>query len=128
MKKIIYTENAPNPIGPYVQANVFNGKLIFISGQIPIDPKKNEIVSDDIKLQTEQVLENLKAILIASNSSLENVLKTTVFIKNMNEFSVMNEIYSKYFTKDFPSRSTVEVSRLPKDVKIEIEAIAYTNF
>ena len=120
---ITNTEKAPKAIGPYSQANLV-GNLIFTSGQIPINPITGEIVSDDLKLQSIQVLDNLKAVLEASGSSMDNVIKTTVFIKDMNDFTVINGIYAEYFSEPFPSRSCVEVSRLPKDVKIEIEAIA----
>lgn len=122
MKKIIQTKEAPSAIGPYSQAiNV--GNLIFISGQIPINPVNNEIL-DSIQEQTKQVLENIRAILISSGADFENVVKTTVFLDDLKNFTAMNEIYEEYFQQTKPARSTVEVSRLPKDVKIEIEAIA----
>jgi 2-iminobutanoate/2-iminopropanoate deaminase len=122
-KKIIITKNAPKAIGPYSQAIRVNN-LIFTSGQIPIDPKNNKIVSDDIKAQTSQVIANLKAILEEEGSNLNNVIKTTVYLKKITDFEEMNEIYKEYFRVNPPARSTVEVSRLPKDVKIEIDAIA----
>ena len=122
-KKIIHTDNAPKAIGPYSQA-VQCGDLIFVSGQLPINPATSEIAGDDIKTQTKQSLENLKAILEAAGSSLDQVIKAQVFLKDMSQFTDMNEIYAQYFTKDFPARFAVEVSRLPKDVLVEIDAVA----
>ncbi len=122
-KKIIYTEKAPKPIGPYSQA-IIAGDFIFTSGQIPIDPKTNQLVQGDIKEQTKQVLENLKAILEEAGVTFDDVVKVTVYMKDLNEFSAMNEIYSEYFKNSPPARTTVEVSRLPRDVKIEIDLIA----
>lgn len=125
MKKTVSTDKAPAAIGPYSQANVF-GNFIFTSGQIPLDPATGEITGTSIEEQTRQVFSNVKAILEASGSSLDKVLKTTVFLKNMNDFSKMNEIYAEYFTEGaYPSRSAVEVARLPKDVLVEVETIAY---
>lgn len=123
MKKEIATDNAPKAIGPYSQGILWND-LIFASGQIPVNPANGEIPAS-IKEQTKQVLENVSAILKSSGSSIENVIKTTVFIKNMNDFAEMNAVYETYFIKPFPARSTVEVARLPKDVLVEIEVIAY---
>lgn len=123
MKKEIATDNAPKAIGPYSQGILWND-LIFASGQIPVNPANDEIPAG-IKEQTKQVLENVSAILKSSGSSIENVIKTTVFIKNMNDFAEMNAVYETYFIKPFPARSTVEVARLPKDVLVEIEVIAY---
>lgn len=123
MKKEIATDNAPKAIGPYSQGILWND-LIFASGQIPVNPANGEIPAD-IKEQTKQVLENVSAILKSAGSSIENVIKTTVFIKNMNDFAEMNAVYETYFIKPFPARSTVEVARLPKDVLVEIEVIAY---
>jgi 2-iminobutanoate/2-iminopropanoate deaminase len=123
-KKIIATKDAPQAIGPYSQAVVF-GNFIFISGQIPIIPKNGELILGGIEEQTEQVLKNLEAILKSSNSSLINVLKTTVFITDLNDFGKMNKVYEKFFKDNPPARSTVEVSRLPKEVLVEIEAIAH---
>ena len=123
MKKIIKTDKAPLAIGPYSQAVVING-LIYTSGIIPINPQDNTLVTGNIEQQTYQVMDNLKALLESTGSSLQNVIKTTLFIKNMNDFAIINEIYSKYFISDYPARSCVEVARLPKDVSIEIEAIA----
>lgn len=125
-KKIITTTQAPKAIGPYSQATLVDGWL-FVSGQIPIDPASNKLISGDIVQQTKQALENLKAIIQDAGGRLENVVKTTVYLKDMNEFPAMNEVYAQYFPKDPPARVTVEVSRLPKDVKIEIDAIAIIN-
>ncbi|AAL80792.1 deaminase [Pyrococcus furiosus DSM 3638] len=124
MKEVIFAENAPKPIGPYSQA-IKAGNFLFIAGQIPIDPKTGEIVKGDIKAQTRQVLENIKAILEAAGYSLTDVVKVTVYLKDMNDFAKMNEVYAEYFGESKPARAAVEVSRLPKDVLIEIEAIAY---
>ena len=123
MKEIISTENAPGAIGPYSQA-VKTGSLIFVSGQIPIDPKTGEFASSEIKEQTEQVLKNLSAILEAAGSQLENVVKTTVFLADMNDFPAMNEVYGRYFNDNKPARATVEAARLPRDARVEIECIA----
>jgi len=125
MKTLLKTSKAPNPIGPYSQA-VSTGNLIFTSGQIALDTEGN-IISDDIKAQTRKVLENLKHILEDSGSSMNEVLKTTVFLKSMNDFADMNEVYAEFFGESLPARSTVEVSKLPKDVRVEIEVIAYKN-
>ena len=124
MKEIIMTEKAPAAIGPYSQA-VKYGNLIFTSGALGVDPATGAFVEGGIQAQTRQCLENLKAILEASGSSLQNVIKATVFIKDMNDFPKINEIYGQYFTEKQPGRSCVEVARLPKDGLIEIEAIAY---
>lgn len=121
-KKIISTKKAPGAIGPYSQA-VQIGDLVYTSGQIPVNPETG-LVSDDIKEQTRQSLENVKAILEAAGTSMEKVFKTTVFIKDMNDFAQVNEVYGQFFVEPFPARSCVEVARLPKDVKIEIEVIA----
>lgn len=123
MKKEISTNNAPKAIGPYSQGTAFEN-LIFTSGQIPINPATNSI-PEGIKEQTRQVLENIKGILKESGSDMNKVIKTTVFIKNMNDFTEMNEVYSSFFENPYPSRTTVEVARLPKDVLVEIEVIAY---
>lgn len=123
MKKEISTNNAPKAIGPYSQGTAFEN-LIFTSGQIPINPATNNI-PEGIKEQTRQVLENIKGILEESGSAMNKVIKTTVFIKNMNDFTEMNEVYSSFFENPYPSRTTVEVARLPKDVLVEIEVIAY---
>ena len=123
MKEIIATDKAPAAIGPYSQA-VKVGNLLFTSGMIPIDPATNTLVEGGIEIQAERALENVKALLEASGSSMDKVVKTVVFIKNMDDFAKVNEIYAKYFTENFPARSCVEVARLPKDVLIEMEAIA----
>ena len=125
MKNILYSKDAPEPIGPYSQAIGFE-KLIFTSGQIALD-KAGTIESDDIKEQTKVVIENLKHVLDDNGSSLENVLKTTVYLSNMNNFADMNEVYAQYFSKSMPARSTIEVTRLPKDVKVEIDVISYKD-
>lgn len=122
MKKIISTEQAPAAIGPYSQAIEVNG-LIFTSGVIPIVPSTGELVKGGIEEQAEQAIGNLAALIQASGAKIENTIKTTVYIKNMDDFTIINGIYEKYFTTDFPARSCVEVARLPKDVLIEIEAI-----
>lgn len=123
MKEIIATEQAPKAIGPYSQAIRWNG-LVFCSGQIPLDPVTMQIVEGGVAHQTERVFENLKAVLEASGSSLANVVKTTVFLKDMGEFAAMNEVYARYFGEKPPARSTVEAARLPRDVRVEIECIA----
>ncbi len=122
MKEIISTENAPGAIGPYSQA-VKVGNLVFCSGQIPIDPKTGEFVSEDVAEQTEQVIKNLSAVLEAAGTNLNNVVKTTVFLADMNDFVVMNEVYAKHFTEK-PARATVQAARLPRDARVEIEVIA----
>lgn len=123
MKKIVSTEKAPKAIGPYSQAVIYNG-LAYLSGQIPIDPATNQLVEDNILIQTERVLENLKGVLEACGASLESVLKTTVYLKDITDFPKMNEVYGRYFSQDPPARSTVQAARLPRDVSIEIDAIA----
>jgi len=123
MKEIISTDKAPAAIGPYSQA-VKIGGLLFTSGMIPIDPATNTLVEGGIEVQAERALENVKALLEASGTSMDKVVKTVVFIKNMDDFAKVNEIYAKYFTSNYPARSCVEVARLPKDVLIEMEAVA----
>jgi 2-iminobutanoate/2-iminopropanoate deaminase len=123
MKKIIATDAAPKAIGPYSQAVIHNG-LVFLSGQIPIDPATNQLIEGDIATQTSRVLDNIKAVLEASGSSLDRVLKTTVFLKDMGNFPAMNEVYARYFGEKAPARSTVEAARLPRNVDVEIDAIA----
>jgi 2-iminobutanoate/2-iminopropanoate deaminase len=123
MKKIIATEKAPKAIGPYSQAIVHNG-IAYLSGQIPLDPATNQIVEGDIAVQTERVIENIKAVLAASGSGLDRVLKTTVFLREMSEFSKMNEVYGRYFAAESPARSTIQAARLPRDVSVEIDCIA----
>ena len=122
-KQVVNTDQAPAAIGPYSQA-VKVGEMVFVSGQIPIDPATGDIVQGDIKAQTRQVLTNLNAVLTAAGSSLEKTVKTTVFITNMDEFTQVNEVYSEFFTDQPPARACVEVSRLPKGVAVEIDAIA----
>ena len=123
MKQIIQTNNAPQAIGPYSQAVMANGTL-YVSGQIPVVPATGAIVSDTVEEQTRQVLENVKAVVDAAGLTLNDVVKTSVFIKNMDDFAVINGIYSEYFKENCPARACVEVARLPKDVLIEMEAIA----
>jgi len=123
-RKIISTDQAPAAIGPYSQGVVAEGSLIFTAGQIPINPKTGELVRGDIQTQSRQVLDNLKAVLEASGAGLENVVKTTVFLSDMNDFAAMNEIYAEYFPQNPPARSAVQVARLPKDVRIEVECVA----
>ena len=127
MKTIISTPKAPAAIGPYSQAVLVNG-MLFTSGVIPIDPETNTLVQGDVEAQARQAIGNLKNLIEASGSSMEKVVKTTVFIKDMNDFGKINDIYKEFFTSDFPARSCVEVARLPKDVLIEIEAcLLYTS-
>jgi 2-iminobutanoate/2-iminopropanoate deaminase len=121
--RIIKTESAPQPIGPY-SAGVKAGKWLFTAGQIGIDPQTGEIVEGGIELETRQSLLNLKNVLEAGGSSLKQVVKTTVFLRDMGEFAQMNQVYAEYFTKDFPARSTVQVAALPKGAAVEIEAVA----
>lgn len=125
MKEVIATPKAPQAIGPYSQAIRANG-LVFTSGQIALDPTTNQVIAGDIAAQTERVLQNLEAVLAGAGSSLAQVVKTTVFLKNMADFAAMNEVYGRYFGPQPPARSTVEVARLPKDVLIEIDVIALT--
>ena len=123
MKTIISTPKAPAAIGPYSQAVLVNG-MLFTSGVIPIEPETKTLVEGDVTVQARQAIGNLKNLIEASGSSMDKVVKTTVFIKDMNDFGKINDIYKDFFTSDFPARSCVEVARLPKDVLIEIEAIA----
>lgn len=123
MKEIVATEKGPKAIGPYSQAIKANG-FIFMSGQIPFDPATAKIIEGDIAAQTARVLENLKAIVEAAGSSLDRAVKATVFLKDMNDFAAMNEVYGKYFVVNPPARSTIEVARLPRDVRVEIDLIA----
>jgi 2-iminobutanoate/2-iminopropanoate deaminase len=123
MREVIATDLAPQAIGPYSQAIKAAG-LIFTSGQVAIDPATQQVVAGDVSAQTERVLKNLAAILQASGSSMEKVLRCTVFLKNMGDFAAMNEVYGRHFKQAPPARSTVEVARLPKDVLVEIDAIA----
>ena len=126
MKEIIATDKAPAAIGPYSQA-VRVGDMIFTSGMIPIDPATNTLVEGGVDVQARRVLENVKALLEASGTSMDKVVKTVVFIKNMEDFAAINEVYAKYFPEPFPARSCIEVARIPKDVLLEAEAIATKN-
>ncbi len=123
MKKIIATDAAPAAIGPYSQA-IVSGGVLYASGQIPLDPATGQITGDDIAAQTEQVLKNLTAVLEGAGASPADVVKTTVYLKDMTEFAAMNEVYGRYFQDQPPARATVEVARLPKDVRIEIDCMA----
>lgn len=127
MTQIIFTDKAPKAIGPYSQG-VMVGDLLFLSGQLPVDPITNEVVESDINTQTNQVMQNIAAILESQHLSIKNIVKTTIFLKDMEQFSVVNEQYSKHLGQHRPARSTVEVSRLPKDVLVEIEVIATLTF
>ena len=125
MKLLVATDKAPKAVGPYSQGvKIKCGELLFLSGQIPLDPLSGEVVQGGIALQTRQVLRNLEEVLKAGGSSLENVLKTTVYLRNLDDFPKMNEVYQDFFRKAPPARSTVEVSRLPRQVEVEIDAIA----
>ena len=123
MKSIIYTEKAPEPIGPYSQA-VLAGNMLFISGQIPIDPVSNQLITGGIADEAKQVMKNLEALLKSSGFLFEDVVKTTIFLSNMNHFAEVNEIYGSYFSANFPARETVAVLGLPKNVNVEISLIA----
>jgi len=123
-RSIIQTDKAPQAIGPYSQA-VKVGDFLFVSGQIPIDPQSGQLVTGDIQMETKQVLENLQAIIREAGATLSDVVKTTIFINDMDNFGLVNEIYGRYFSDDPPARACVEVSRLPKDVNVEIEAVVY---
>ena len=123
MREVIATDHAPKAIGPYSQAIRAQG-LLFTSGQVAIDPATQQVITGDVTAQTDRVMKNLSAILEASGSSLEKVLRCTVFLKNMGDFAAMNEVYGRYFKQAPPARSTVEVARLPKDVLVEIDVIA----
>ncbi len=124
MKRIINTDKAPAPIGPYNQAIAAKG-FLFISGQIPIDVWTGNLITSDIVSQTHQVMKNIKAILEQENMKMQDVIKTSIFLKDMNQFSKVNEVYGSYFSGDYPARETVQVTKLPKDTDIEISAIAY---
>jgi 2-iminobutanoate/2-iminopropanoate deaminase len=123
MREIVATEHGPKAIGPYSQAVKANG-FVFTAGQVALDPTTGSMVGTEIKAQTQRVMENLKGIVEAAGSSLHKVVKTTVFLKDMNDFAAMNEIYASYFPSAPPARSTVEVARLPKDARVEIEVVA----
>ncbi|MCR2042977.1 RidA family protein [Anaerosalibacter massiliensis] len=122
-KQSISTNKAPEAIGPYSQA-IKVGNLIYTSGQLPIDPSTGELINDDIKKATAQSLENVKAILEEVNVSMDKVVKTLVFVKDLNDFTAVNEVYAEYFTQNYPARSCIEVAKLPKDARVEIEVIA----
>ena len=126
MKEIIATGDAPQAIGPYSQA-VRAGNMVFASGQIPLDPATKEFVPGGIAEQTEQVLKNLTAVFAAAGVGMDQIVKTTVFLADMNDFTAMNEVYGKYFSDNPPARATVQAARLPRDAKVEIEAIAVTS-
>ena len=125
-RNVIHTNNAPAPVGPYNQAIAASGQLVFVAGQIPLDPKTGEIVgTHDVVQQTEQVMTNLEAILTAAGAKTEDVVKTTVFLADMNDFAAMNQVYARYFDEaSAPARACVQVARLPKDVLVEIDCIA----
>lgn len=124
MLKIISTADAPKAIGPYSQA-IKTGKFLYVSGQLPIDPITGNVVGNNIMLQTQQSLSNLRAIVMAAKMSLDDVVKVSVFLSDMNNFTAMNEVYATFFNTVFPARVCVEVARLPKDVLVEIEAVAF---
>ena len=123
MKQIISTGDAPKAIGPYSQAVVVGG-LVYASGQIPLDPRTGEFVAGEISEQTEQVLKNISAVLKAAGSSLDHVIKATVFLADMNDFAAMNEVYGRFFQSEPPARSTIQAARLPRDARVEIDVIA----
>jgi len=126
LKKIVFTEKAPRPIGPYSQAICVNGWL-YVSGQIPLDPVTGDIVRGDFKVQVERVLENIRAIVESTGGRLEDVVKVTVYLRDIGRFSEFNEVYSKYFPRDPPARSVIGVSSLPRGVELEIDAVAYVG-
>ena len=126
MREVIATNDGPKAIGPYSQAIKANG-LVFLSGQICLDPQTQQLINGDVSAQTERVLQNIAAILTAAGSSLSQVVKTTVFLKSLNDFVAMNEVYGRHFPADPPARSTVEVARLPKDVLVEVDVIALAS-
>jgi 2-iminobutanoate/2-iminopropanoate deaminase len=122
-KRIIKTEQAPAAIGPYSQAIVANG-FVYAAGQIPLDPRTGQLVPGDIRIQTKRVMENIRAVLDAAGSSMDKVVKTTVFLRDLNDFGIMNEIYGEYFKENPPARSTVQVGKLPREAAVEIEVVA----
>ena len=123
IKKIL-TEKAPAPIGPYSQAVLVDDKFLYLAGQISLDPVNGKMIDGDVKTQTRQVLKNIEAVLLAAGASFQSVVKTTVFLKDMNDFAAMNEVYAEFLSTATPARSTIEVARLPRDARVEIEAIA----
>jgi|TARA_B110000967_G_scaffold207183_1_gene255906 2-iminobutanoate/2-iminopropanoate deaminase len=123
MKKIIETNNAPAPIGPYSQA-VLSGNTLYTSGQIAINPKSGKLILDSIGLETTQVMDNMKAVLKEAGMNFDHVVKASIFISNMDDFNQINTVYNQYFTSDYPARETIQVARLPKDVNVEISMIA----
>jgi 2-iminobutanoate/2-iminopropanoate deaminase len=123
MREVVSSPGAPAAIGPY-SAGVRAGNLLFLSGSIPLDPATGQVVPGDIAAQATRAMENIKALLVAAGADFANVVKTTVFLADMNEFAAMNEVYAKYFVAPFPARSTVQVARLPRDVRVEIEVVA----
>ncbi len=123
MKKVIYTKSAPTPLGPYSQA-IQVGELLFISGQIGIDPQTDQLIQGSLEAETHQVMKNISALLEAANTDFPHVLKATIFLKDMNDYQQVNEVYGSYFTDDFPAREAIEVVRLPKDVNVEISVVA----
>jgi 2-iminobutanoate/2-iminopropanoate deaminase len=123
MKKVINTNNAPAPIGPYSQA-ISAGNFVFVSGQIPLDPSTGEIVLENVKAETKQVMENIRAVLLEAGLNFNNIVKTSIFLTDMQTFAQVNEVYGTYFTDQFPARETVQVAALPKNVNVEISVIA----
>jgi 2-iminobutanoate/2-iminopropanoate deaminase len=124
MKDIVLTDRGPKPIGPYSQAVKANG-FVYVSGQIALDPKTGEFTGADVRAQTERVLENLKAIVEAAGTNFSHAVKTTVYLKDMNDFAAMNEVYAKFFTASPPARTTIQAARLPKDALVEIDVVAF---
>ena len=122
-KEVVYSTEAPKPIGPYSQA-VWAGDMLFVSGQIALDPASGELIQGNIETETKAVLNNVKAILEKAGIGFSNIVKTSIFLKNMDDFAAVNAVYASYFTSDFPARETVQVSKLPKDVNVEISVIA----
>ena len=122
-KQIVYSDNAPKPIGPYSHA-VISGGFLFASGQIAIDPESGNLVVDNIESETKQVMKNIGVVLTAANLSFKNIVKTSIFLKNMDDFAKVNEVYATYFESDFPARETLQVAKLPKDVNVEISITA----
>jgi 2-iminobutanoate/2-iminopropanoate deaminase len=122
-KQIVYSDNAPKPIGPYSQA-VISGGFLFASGQIALDPESGNLVLDNIEAETKQIMNNIGAVLNTAKLGFKNIIKTSIFLKNMDDFAKVNEVYATYFESDFPARETVQVAKLPKDVNVEISIIA----